>query len=60
MAGLVSQGLVLVKMDGTSAKETARYDFGERLRAVAEAPDGSVWVAEDGPEATIWRLTPAG
>ena len=60
IAGLVSQGLVLVKMDGQNASETARFDFGERLRAVAEAPDGSVWVAEDGSDATVWRLTPGG
>jgi len=60
IAGLGSQGLVVVKMDGKNASESARYDLGARIRAVAEAADGSVWVAEDGPDAHVWRLTPQG
>ncbi|WP_230280118.1 PQQ-dependent sugar dehydrogenase [Croceicoccus sp. Ery15] len=60
IAGLGSQGLVVVKMDGKTASESARYDLGVRIRAVAEAADGSVWVAEDGPDAHVWRLTPQG
>lgn len=60
IAGLGSQGLVVVKMDGKNASESARYDLGTRIRAVAEAADGSVWVAEDGPDAHVWRLTPQG
>ncbi|WP_230291782.1 PQQ-dependent sugar dehydrogenase [Croceicoccus sp. Ery5] len=60
IAGLGSQGLVVVKMDGKTASESARYDLGARIRAVAEAADGSVWVAEDGPDAHVWRLTPQG
>lgn len=57
--GLASQALVAVSIDADGkGRETARYLFDNRLRAMTEAPDGAVWVAEDGPDATLWRLTP--
>ncbi len=42
-----------------SADEAARYEFPNRLRDIAEAPDGSLWVIEDGEEGRLLRLTPA-
>ncbi|GGD67470.1 PQQ-dependent sugar dehydrogenase [Croceicoccus mobilis] len=58
IAGLASEALVLVRINGTAAKEQARYPMGARMRALAQAPDGAIWAAEDGPEAHLWRLTP--
>lgn len=58
IAGLKSKALILVGIDGDTATEQARYRFGKRLRALAQAPDGAIWVAEDGPNARLWRLTP--
>jgi len=57
--GLASMALVQVDMNGTSATEAARYDFGQRLRDIVEGPDGSVWMVEDGPEGRLLRLTPS-
>ncbi|WP_340586705.1 PQQ-dependent sugar dehydrogenase [Erythrobacter alti] len=42
-----------------SADEVARYEFPNRLRGIAEAPDGAIWVIEDGEEGRLLRLTPA-
>ncbi|MFO6445640.1 PQQ-dependent sugar dehydrogenase [Erythrobacter sp. NE805] len=58
MAGLGSQALVDVALDGESAREAARYGFEKRLRALAQGPDGAVYVAEDGKGARLFRLTP--
>lgn len=58
ITGLKSEVLVEVAMDGDKGKEVARYDFGTRIRALAEGPDGAIWVAEDGPRARLWRLAP--
>jgi glucose/arabinose dehydrogenase len=38
--------------------ELARYDFGKRLRSVIQAPDGALWVIEDGKSGRLLRLTP--
>ena len=57
--GLGSMALVQVKIDGTTATEAARYDFGTRLRDIVQGPDGSVWLVEDGPEGALMRLTPS-
>lgn len=59
VAGLVSQGLVQVRIDGDKALEVARYPLGKRIRAVAEAEDGSLLVLEDKAGGRLLRLTPA-
>lgn len=58
IAGLGSQGLVRVGITGEKAHERARYPLGNRIRAIAEHPDGSIWVLEDGDNARLLRLTP--
>jgi len=59
IAGLVSGGLVRVAIDGEQAREVERIDFGQRLRDIAEAPDGSVWVLEDGGSGRLLKLEPS-
>lgn len=58
IAGLGAQGLVQVRIEGDSAREVARHDLGNRIRAVVEGPDGAIWVLEDGPQGRLLRLTP--
>jgi len=55
------QSIVRVSMDGAAgtAREVARYRFPRRLRDIAEAADGSLWVVEDGPRGHLLHLTPA-
>ena len=60
IAGLQSKGLVHVAIDGENASEAARYDFDARIRSVAEAADGALWILEDGEGGRLLRLTPAG
>jgi len=60
VAGLSSKAIVHIELDGTSAREVARYDMGARIRAVVEGPQGALWVLEDGSEGRLLKLTPAG
>ncbi|MDP5103381.1 MAG: PQQ-dependent sugar dehydrogenase [Erythrobacter sp.] len=57
MAGLASQALVNVAIEGDSAREVARYGFDARLRALAQGPDGALWIAEDGKDGRLLKLT---
>ena len=60
-AGLSSQAIVRIDVDGTSAREVARYDMGARIRSVTEGPDGALWVLEDernNSTGRLLRLTP--
>ncbi len=57
MPGLGSEALVAVAIDGEQARETARYAFDKRLRAIAEGPDGALWIAEDGEGGRLLKLT---
>jgi aldose sugar dehydrogenase len=64
IAGLSSKALVRVDIDGDNAREAERWDMGQRIREVEQAPDGSVWLLEDqersgGPGGRLLRLTPA-
>lgn len=55
------QSIVRVSVDGAAgtAREEARYRFPTRLRSLAEAADGSLWVVEDGPRGRLLHVTPA-
>ena len=60
ISGLKTQAIIRVDMDG-APREAARYDMGSRIRAVAQAPDGSLWVLEDEDDDSagrVLRLTP--
>ncbi|WP_315734493.1 MULTISPECIES: PQQ-dependent sugar dehydrogenase [unclassified Bradyrhizobium] len=59
IGGLRVQALVRVafRPDG-QPDEAERWDMGERIRDVAVAPDGAVWVIEDDSPGRLLRLTP--
>ena len=59
LAGLVSQGLVRVRVNGSTATEIARIPLGTRIREVEQGPDGAIWVLEDGSAGRLLRLDPA-
>lgn len=47
IAGLSSQALVRIRLDGENATEAERYAMGARIRSVTQGPDGALWVLED-------------
>ncbi|MDQ0470047.1 PQQ-dependent sugar dehydrogenase [Labrys wisconsinensis] len=59
IGGLASMALVRVTFDGRGgAAEADRWDMGARIRDVAVAPDGALWVIEDDDPGRLLRLTP--
>ncbi|MFA5663470.1 PQQ-dependent sugar dehydrogenase [Castellaniella sp.] len=59
IGGLMAQGLVRVAVDAQGgARQVNRWSLGERIRDLAVAPDGAVWVIEDGPQGRLLRLAP--
>ena len=59
LAGLVSQGLVQVRVTGNTAAEVRRIPLGARIREVEQGPDGAIWVLEDGDGGRLRKLVPA-
>ena len=57
IAGLSSQAIVRVAIDGDTASEAARYEFDGRIRSIEQGPDGSVWIAEDGEGGRVLKLS---
>ena len=49
-------GLMHVTLSTDTARPAHFWDFGARLRDIAQAPDGSIWLLED--EGKLVRLTP--
>ncbi len=56
---LSGTAIVRVSMVGEVATEEAQYYTPERLREIEQAPDGSLYVLEDGYEGRLLRVTPA-
>lgn len=59
IGGLASQALIHVDLEGETATETERFEWGERIRAVKQANDGAVYVLEDGSGGRLLKLSPA-
>jgi glucose/arabinose dehydrogenase len=59
IGGLAAQVLVRIsfRADG-QPDETERWQMDERIRDVAVAPDGAVWIIEDADPGRLLRLTP--
>lgn len=60
ISALSGKMIVVVDLGADRSAEVARYTMGERIRAVAEAPDGALYVLEDGKDAKLLRLVPRG
>lgn len=59
VSGLVQQGLVRVCVSGNSASEVGRIGLGARIRSLKEAPDGRIWVLQDGNPGNLIELSPS-
>lgn len=58
VGALSGQALVRVDLDGSNAEKGDQWDMGQRIRAVAQGPDGSIWLLEDGPNGRLLELAP--
>lgn len=58
IGGLVSRALIRIALNGTTASERERFEWGQRIREVEQSSDGAIYVLEDGPNARLLRLTP--
>jgi glucose/arabinose dehydrogenase len=56
IGALSGQALIRVDIDGDDAKKADQWDMGARIRAVAQGPDGAVYLLEDGRESSQGRL----
>lgn len=59
IAGLGSGGIVRVGIEGSKVRELERIDLGNRIREIEQAPDGSIYVLEDGEGAKLRHITPS-
>jgi aldose sugar dehydrogenase len=58
ISGLSSQGIVRLKLDGEKVIGEERIPLGERIRNVAQGPDGAVYALTDAGNGKVLRLTP--
>ncbi len=60
IGGLQAQGITRLTLDGDVVVEEELIELGERIREVAQGPDGAIYVLIDRAGGAVWRLTPAG
>ena len=59
VSGLASQSLTRIVFDGKGgARAAERWDVGKRIRDVAVAPDGTLWLLEDANPGALIHVTP--
>jgi glucose/arabinose dehydrogenase len=59
VGGMATRTLNRITFDGKGGAAPAeRWDVGHRIRDVAVAPDGAVWMAEDANPGGLFRVTP--
>ncbi len=55
-AGLSSEAIVRIEINGDEAREADRYPMGARIRSVVQGPEGELWVLEDEDKESRERL----
>ncbi len=58
IAALGAGGIVRVGIEGDQIRELERIDLEHRIREIEQAPDGSIYVLEDGDGAKLRHITP--
>ncbi len=60
IAALSGQALIRVRLNGDNAAKADQWNMGMRIRDVAQAPDGAIWLLQDGRgnAGHLMRLTP--
>jgi len=58
IGALSGEALIRVSVSGDTAKAEEQWAMGARIRDVAQAPDGAIWLLED--DGALVRLTPKG
>jgi glucose/arabinose dehydrogenase len=59
IAGMATKSLSRITFDGKGGATPAeRWELGKRIRDVAVAPDGAVWLVEDAKAGALIRITP--
>ena len=56
ICSMSTAGLSQVAIDGDKARALALWDFGSRLRDIAQGPAGEIYLIEDGKNARLLRL----
>jgi glucose/arabinose dehydrogenase len=59
IAGLSSEAIVRLTLDGDKVTGEERIPMGTRIRDVVQGPDGAVYALTDSQKGKILRLTPA-
>ncbi|MFD1438718.1 PQQ-dependent sugar dehydrogenase [Acinetobacter sp. ANC 4282] len=57
IGGLSSKAIVVVDPEMKPVKEVQRLNMKQRIRGLLEAPDGAIWVIEDGKNARLLKMT---
>ena len=62
IAALSGNALIRVTLNGTTAAPADQWKMSMRIRDVAQAPDGAIWLLEDGKgeNGRLFRITPKG
>ncbi|WP_415642089.1 PQQ-dependent sugar dehydrogenase [Sphingomonas antarctica] len=56
VAALSGEALIRVELSGDTARAAEQFAMDTRIRDVAQAPDGAIWVLEDGEKGSGGRL----
>jgi glucose/arabinose dehydrogenase len=59
VAGLSSQAIILITLDGDKFEDQQFLKMDARIRDVAQGPDGAIWAVTDGTDGKLIKLTKA-
>lgn len=58
IGGLVTEGVVRVRLDGGQVVDEEAIELGHRVRDVQIGPDGDLWLVTDEAEGAVLRVSP--